>query len=267
MVTQDIPPLAPRPLGAINLLGVRTLIDKEISRFMNASLQTVVAPVISTLLFFGMFAFVLGGDSSRGGVTLSFLVPGLVMMALAQNSFMNTAGSLVLSKLQGNIVDVLMPPLSSLELTIGYVVGGAVRGLVVGALCLGALSFFAPVHLSDLFFVLYFSISGSVMLALMGLICGIWAEDFDGLIAVQSFFIMPATILSGTFYTLDSLPEEWRPLCLFNPFFYMIDGFRYGIIGTADSVIPVGMVCLLVVNLVLLAVAYGLFESGYKLKA
>ena len=189
------------------------------------------------------------------------------MMSMAQNAFANSASSLVISKVQGNIVDVLMPPLSALELTFGYTVGGIVRGLVVGIVSLACLALFADVGIYDAFYIGYHAIMGSMMLALMGVIGGIWAEKFDQMAAVQNFIVMPATFLSGTFYTADRLPEGWRFLCHLNPFFYMIDGFRYGFIGVSDGTLHLGLVVLAAVNAVLLSVAYRLISTGYKLKS
>ncbi len=261
---------APRPrhIGFVNWLGLWTLACKEIERFIKIALQTVAAPAVSTLLFFTMFAFVLSGNgvAASGGPSLEFLVPGIVMMTVAQNAFMNTSSSLVLSKVQGNIVDVLMPPLSAFELTVAYAIGGIVRGLAVGAACLACLVFFAPIHVSNLFFILYYAAMGSAMLALIGVMCGIWADKFDGMIAVHSFLVLPATILSGTFFKLESLPEGWRFLCTYNPFFYVIDGFRYGFIGAADGNLGLGLVFVFVVNVGLLGATYSLFQSGYKLR-
>ncbi|MFA5041658.1 MAG: ABC transporter permease [Bdellovibrionales bacterium] len=265
MTLSSIPLLRPRFIGSVNGLGLLTMINKEIGRFTKAYLQTILAPAISTLLFFAMFAFVLSGN--HAGPSLGFLLPGIVMMTVAQNAFMNTSGSLVLSKVQGNIVDVLMPPLSSLELTLGYMVGGIVRGIVVGVTCLAFLFFFAHIEIHNMFFILYHAVMGSMMLSLMGTITGIWADKFDNMIAVHSFVVLPLTILSGTFYTLSNLPENWRFICTMNPFFYVIDGFRYGFIGAADGNLGIGMVFVFVVNLGLLGATHHLFESGYKLKA
>ncbi len=230
--------------------------------------QTVVSPVIVTLLFFTVFSFSIGGGAMSAGraVSLSFLAPGLVMMMMAQQAFMNTSTSLVLSKVQGNIVDILMPPLSSLELTIAYGLGGTARGLIVGLVSVACLAFFAPLAIYSVFYVLYFAILGSMMLSLAGLLTGIWAEKFDHMATVQNFIIMPATFLSGTFYSVSQLPQEWQFVCYLNPFFYMIDGFRYGFIGHADSRIYIGMAVLFVMNLGLLGAAHAMFESGYKLK-
>ena len=268
-MTSSVPALHPRHIGPVNWLGLRTMIDKEISRFLKAYAQTIIAPVISTLLFFAMFAFVLSGNKlhAGGAVSLAFLVPGIVMMTIAQNAFMNTAGSLVLSKVQGNIVDVLMPPLSSFELTLSYMIGGIVRGLMVGLGCMACLIFFVHIEVQSVFFILYHAVMGSMMLALIGTITGIWADKFDNMIAIHSFIVLPATILSGTFFSIESLPENWRFICTANPFFYFIDGFRYGFIGVSEGNLWIGMAFVLAVNLGLLGATYNLFECGYKLKA
>jgi ABC-2 type transport system permease protein len=269
MTSSSVPTLHPRTIGSVNWLGLGTLIDKEIERFLKIFAQTIMAPVVATLLFFAVFAFAFGGNQRSIGTVsyLTFLAPGLVMMSMAENAFMNTAISLVLSKINGNIVDVLMPPLSSFELTVGYATGGIVRGLAVGVASVACLSLFADMSASHFFFVLYYALMGSMMLSLLGVITGIWSEKFDHMAAIQSFLILPATFLSGTFYTTERLPESWRFICHMNPFFYVIDGFRYGFIGKADGSLFVGLVLVFVINLGLLGAAYALFESGYKLKA
>jgi len=269
MTFSPVPILVPRPLGSFNRLGLMTLIAKEIERFLKAYAQTIVAPVISTVLFFSVFTFVLGGNQRVAGNAsfLTFLVPGLIMMTTAQNAFMNTSGSLVLSKLQGNIVDILMAPLSPFELTIGYMAGGIARGVLTGAILVAGFSLFADLKIYSLFFVLYYAIAGSMTFALIGVIGGIWAEKFDQVITVHSFIVLPATFLSGAFYTIDKIPEKWRFLCRLNPVFYMTDGFRYGFIGVADKTLAFGLAIVFVVNLGLLGITYCLFESGYKLKA
>jgi len=268
MNSNSLPSPRPRRIGAVNWLGLSTMIGKEIQRFMKIFAQTVVSPVIITLLFFMVFSFSIGGAPLTVGraESLAFLAPGLVMMMMAQQAFMNTSSSLVLSKVQGNIVDVLMPPLSPLELTVAYALGGTARGIIVGLVSVACLAFFAPLAFHSVFYVLYFAIFGSMMLSLAGLMTGIWAEKFDHMATVQNFIIMPATFLSGTFYSVSQLPEGWRFVCYLNPFFYMIDGFRYGFTGHADSRICIGMAVLFVMNLGLLGAAHAMFESGYKLK-
>lgn len=259
----------PRQLGAVNWLGLWVLTGKEIGRFMKVYAQTIVAPVITTMLFYAVFALALGGKQRTIGDLpyLTFLAPGLIMMSMAQNAFANTSSSLVISKVQGNIVDVLMPPLSPMELTIGYTIGGIARGLAVGVASVVALAIFVDVPLTHPGFIIFHAIAGSMMLGLIGLVGGIWSDKFDHLAAVQNFIVMPATFLSGTFYTADHLPETWRFLCHLNPFFYMIDGFRYGFIGISDGTLVFGLAVLVLINAALFALAYVMIAAGYKLKS
>lgn len=261
--------LQPRAIGNVNWLGLRMLIGKETGRFLKVYAQTIIAPVISTVLFYVVFAFALGANQRMIGSTpyLAFLAPGLIMMSMAQMAFANTSSSLVISKVQGNIVDVLMPPLSAFELIVGYATGGIARGLVVGTVSILCLALFSDMHVAAPLFILYHGVMGSMMLALMGIIGGVWSDKFDHLAAVQNFIVMPATFLSGTFYTADRLPEGWRMLCHIDPFFYMIDGFRYGFIGVSDGTLATGLIYLAVINLVLALLAYRLISSGYKLKS
>ncbi|MGB9152097.1 MAG: ABC transporter permease [Alphaproteobacteria bacterium] len=269
MSVSPVPFLRPRAIGAVNWLGLWVLVDKETTRFLKVYAQTIIAPVITTILFYIVFAFALGGNQrSMGDIPyLSFLAPGLIMMSMAQNAFANTSSSLVISKVQGNIVDVLMPPLSAFELTVGYTSGGIARGLVVGVVSIACIAGFADMGIYSLPYILYHAVMGSMMLALMGVIGGIWSEKFDHMAAVQNFIVMPATFLSGTFYTADRLPEGWRFLCHLNPFFYMIDGFRYGFIGESDGTLHIGLLVMAAVNIALAWVAYRLISIGYKLKS
>jgi ABC-2 type transport system permease protein len=259
----------PRIVSGVNWIGLWTLTGKETGRFLKVYAQTIVAPVITTILFYLVFAIALGGSRrSLGAVPyLDFLAPGLIMMSMVQNAFANTSSSMVISKVQGNIVDVLMPPLSAMELTAGYVFGGIARGLIVGLVSIGALAFFTSMPVTNLFFIAYYALMGSMMLALLGLIGGIWSDKFDHLAAVQNFIVMPATFLSGTFYTASQLPPFWQFLCHLNPFFYMIDGFRYGFIGISDGTLGTGLAVLAVCNMVLLFLAYTMIARGYKLKS
>lgn len=263
------PPLAPRIIGPINWIGLATLTRKETERFLVVYSQTIVAPVVTTLLFYLVFSLALGGNGRMVGDVpyMTFLAPGLIMMAMAQNAFANTSSSMVISKVQGNIVDVLMPPLSVTEFATGYALGGVARGMMVGAVSIFVLAFFAHFSFHAPLLILFHGIMGSMMLALLGLIGGIWSMKFDHLAAVTNFIIMPATFLSGTFYRAESLPDFWRFLCHLNPFFYMIDGFRYGFIGLADSPLLTGVLVMLAANLVLWFVCTAMLKSGYKLKS
>jgi ABC-2 type transport system permease protein len=245
------------------------LFVKEVMRFLKVATQTVMAPLVTTLLFYAVFALALGGLVRTTGTVpfLEFLAPGLVMMGIAQNAFANTSSSIIISKVQGNIVDLLMPPLSHFEVAVAYVGAAVVRGLMVGAATLLAILLFVPVGLHSLFFVLYHAVMASMMMGLLGLLGGIWAEKFDHLAAVTNFIITPLTFLSGTFYTIDRLPPSFQMLAHINPFFYMIDGFRYGFIGQSDGTLLIGLAVLALVNGGLWWLLLRLLASGYRLRA
>ena len=262
-------PPRPRDLGLVNWRGLGMLTTREISRFAKVHVQTLTAPVVTTLLYYAIFAVALGGAGRMIGSVpyLEFLAPGLIMMSMAQNAFANTSSSLVISKVQGNIVDVLMPPLSAMEIVLGYALGGLARGLVVGGASVAVLALFVALPFAHPFYAIYHAVMGSLMLALLGIVGGIWAEKFDQMAAVQNFIVMPATFLSGTFYSATQLPQVWQVVCHLNPFFYMIDGFRYGFTGGADGNLDVGVMALLGVNLFLFVVAYAMVARGYKLKS
>jgi ABC-2 type transport system permease protein len=254
--------------GAVNWIGVLTLYHREVQRFRKVLAQTVVAPVVTTLLFLAVFALAIGGSRPAvGGVSfLEFLAPGLIMMAMVQNAFSNTSSSIMLSKIQGNIVDVLLPPLSAGELTFGFAMGGLTRGLLVGAAVLAAVLFFVPMSFHSIGFLLFHAVAASLMLSLLGVAGGIWAEKFDHVATLTNFVITPLAFLSGTFYSIERLPEIFRLIAYANPFFYMIDGFRYGFIGHADGSLATGVVVLVGMNLALWAACHWMFASGYKLK-
>ena len=262
-------PPTPRLIGPVNWRGLWTLYMKEVRRFLNVFTQTLLAPMITTLLFLAIFTLALGRAVQQiGGVSFAqFLAPGLIMMAMVQNAFANTSSSIVSAKVQGNIVDILMPPLSPWELTLGVVGGGVTRGLLVGLTVGVAMTFVVPVSIHDPLFIVFHAVNASLMLALLGLIGGIWAEKFDHIAAVTNFVITPFSFLSGTFYSIERLPETWHAVALMNPFFYMIDGFRYGFIGHADGSLIVGMLLLLAVNIALWTLAHRMIATGYRLKA
>ena len=258
----------PRQFGAVNWLGLWTLYAREVRRFLKIFMQTVLAPVVTTHVFLAIFALALGRSVQMIGDVpfIEFLAPGLVMMAMAQNAFANTSSSIMLGKIQGSIVDVLMPPLSSFELGLGYVAGGVTRGLLVGFATFLAIRLFVPVGIHSVFFILYHGIAASMMLALLGVIGGIWSEKFDHIAAVTNFVVTPLAFLSGTFYTIDRLPENWQFIAHLNPFFYMIDGFRYGFIGQTDGTLTIGLIVMAGVNLGLWALVLRMLATGYKLK-
>ncbi len=258
----------PRQLGAVNWLGLWSLYLKEVRRFAKVATQTIVSPLVTTLLYLVIFSLALGRSLPQlGGVTYAqFLMPGLIMMAMAQNSFANTSSSLVISKVQGNIVDLLMPPLSAGELTIGLAAGGLTRGLAVGITSSVVLRIFLPYAIHDWLFVIFNAVTASLMLAFLGILAGLWAEKFDQMAAVTNFVITPLSFLSGAFYSTDRLPDFWRHVAHLNPFFYMIDGFRYGFIGHADGSLAVGVAVLAGADLLLGLAIWRLIARGYKLR-
>ena len=255
-------------ISSTNWLGIWTLMSKETLRFIKVSYQTILAPVVTNILFFSIFLIVIDRDKLIiGGVQYTeFLVPGLIMMAILQNAFMNTSSSIMISKIQGNIVDILLPPLSNLELTIAITVGGVARGMVVGLVSVLVFSFLIDMKIINIFYILFFSLSGSLALTLLGVMGGIWADKFDHMAGLTNFIITPLTFLSGSFYSIDKLPDILQLIAKYNPFFYFIDGFRKGFIGYSDANIINGIVVCLVLNTILFFFVYKMFQTGYKLR-
>jgi len=252
--------------------GWRTLLYKEMLRFWKVAFQTILAPVLTALLYLLIFSHVLEANVSvfDGKVRYTaFLVPGLVMMSVLQNAFANSSSSLIQSKITGNLIFILLPPLSPLDMFAAYVVGAMVRGLVVGLGVFAVTLFFVPslVAMPHPLWALAFALLGSAILGTLGLIAGIWADKFDQLSAFQNFVIMPLTFLSGVFYSIHTLPPFWQGLSRFNPFFYMIDGFRYGFFGLSD-VAPATSLAIVAGCCVLLSLlTLSLLRRGWKLRA
>jgi ABC-2 type transport system permease protein len=262
-----LPPVA-RSYGAVNWLGAWTLLAKEVRRFLKVYFQTIIAPVVTTLLFLAVFALALGQVAAevKGVAFVEFLAPGLIMMAMVQNAFANTSSSLIIAKAQGNIVDMLMPPLTAAEVTAALALGGVARGVVVGLAVAAGMALFVPLHIHNLALIVYHGVMGSLLLSLVGMMGGIWADKFDHMAAVTNFIVTPLSFLSGTFYSIERLPEGFHTFALMNPFFYMIDGFRYGFIGQSDGPVWLGVVLVGCTNLLLAAATYRMLASGYKLK-
>jgi ABC-2 type transport system permease protein len=248
--------------------GFRTLFYKEILRFWKVAFQTVLAPVITALLYLTIFGHALRGHVQvyPGVEYTSFLIPGLVMMSVLQNAFANSSSSLIQSKITGNLVFVLLPPLSHYEMYFAYVLASVVRGLAVGFGVFIVTIWFVPVSFSAPLLIVAFAVLGAAILGTLGLIAGIWAEKFDQLAAFQNFLIMPLTFLSGVFYSTHTLPPVWREVSRLNPFFYMIDGFRYGFFGLSDIDPLVSLAIVGGFFVVLAAVAMRLLATGYKLR-
>ncbi|TPE61856.1 multidrug ABC transporter permease [Sandaracinobacter neustonicus] len=272
---QPVAPTLPEPgvpvIDGVNWLGIRTLYVKEVRRFFKVQMQTIWAPAITTLMFLAIFTLALG--SAKGEVLgfpyATFLAPGLIIMGMTQNAFQNSMSSLIIAKVQGTIVDVLMPPLSHGELLACYVAGAVTRGWAVGLAVWAAMLLWPGVQVSvaNPLQVLLFGTLGCLLLGLLGVLTGIWADKFDHGAAVTNFVVQPLTLLSGTFYAIDRLPPAMQAVSRANPFFYMIDGFRAGFIGVAEA--PVWLGALIVGGLcaLLWALAYALLKSGWKLRA
>jgi ABC-2 type transport system permease protein len=244
-----------------------TLFNKEVLRFWKVSVQTVAAPVLTALLYLAVFAHALGTRVQVFDLPYtSFLVPGLVMMSILQNAFANASSSLIQSKITGNIVFVLLPPISYLEFFAAYALASIVRGLVVGAGVFLVAIVFVPVGLAAPLWAIAFALLGAALLGVLGLLAGIVSEKIDQLAAFQNFVIMPLTFLSGVFYSIGSLPEFWQKVSHLNPFFYMIDGFRYGFFGVSDFA-PGASLAVVAASLVgVSSICVLLLKTGYKLR-
>jgi ABC-2 type transport system permease protein len=250
------------------MIGFRTLFYKEVLRFWKVATQTLTAPIVTAMLYLLIFGHVLEGrmEVYPGVSYTAFLVPGLVMMSVLQNAFANSSSSLIQSKITGNLVFVLLPPLSHWELFSAYVLAGMLRGLAVGFGVFIITAWFAHLSFVAPLWIIAFALLGSAILATMGLIAGIWAEKFDQLAAFQNFLIMPATFLAGVFYSIHSLPPFWLAVSHANPFFYMIDGFRYGFFGQSDIAPGISFAIVAAFFVVLGGVAIALLKGGYKLR-
>ena len=257
-------------LKGVNWGGLKTLYIKEVRRFFKVQMQTVWAPAVTTLLYLAIFTVALGGSGRKvmGIHFADFIAPGLIVMAMMQNAFANSSFSLLVGKIQGNIVDYLMPPLSTGELIAGLIGAAVTRAFLVGfAVWLAMLLWpgvSVTVHRPEL--VLWFGLMGALMLSFLGLLTSVWAEKFDHAAAVTNFVVTPLSLLSGTFYSVHQLAPAFQKVSHANPFFYVISGFRAGFLGASDSPLWVGGVGLSVLNVVLWALCYSLLKSGWKIK-
>ena len=257
-------------LVGVNWGGLRTLYIKEVRRFFKVQMQTVWAPAITTLLYLAIFTVALGraGRNVMGVPFADFIAPGLIVMAMMQNAFANASFSLLVGKIQGNIVDYLMPPLSTGELIAGLVGAAVTRAVLVGFAVWLAMLIWpgVSVHVRHLDLVVWFGLMGAFLLSFLGLLTSLWAEKFDHAAAVTNFVVTPLSLLSGTFYSVEQLAPTFRAISHANPFFYVISGFRAGFLGISDSPLWVGALGLLVLNLALWGLCYALLKSGWKIK-
>lgn len=257
-------------LKGVNWGGLATLYIKEVRRFFKVQLQTVWAPALTTLLYLAIFTIALGraGRTVMGFPFADFIAPGLIVMAMIQNAFANSSFSLLIGKIQGNIVDYLMPPLSTGELIAGLVGASVTRAFLVGGAVWLAMVFWPGLSIApkSLVLILWFGFMGALLLAFLGLMTSLWAEKFDHAAAVGNFVVTPLSLLSGTFYSVNQLPPAFAAVSHANPFFYVISGFRAGFLGVSDSPLAFGAAMLLVLNLALGALCYALLQSGWRIK-
>jgi len=252
----------------MNWVACYTLLVKEVTRWRKVWMQTVMAPVVTALLYLLVFGHVLEGrvEVFPGVSYTAFLIPGLLMMTVIQNAFANTSSSLIQSKVMGSIVFILLPPFSAFELFLAYIGAAILRGLAVGIGVFMLAIFYVKVPIDNFLVILTFAVLGSYVMGALGLIAGMWAEKFDQISAFQNFLIMPLTFLSGVFYSIKSLPPFWYVLSKFNPFFYIIDGFRHGFFGQSDQSLTLSLGVMTLAAALLTIVCVKMLKSGYKMR-
>jgi ABC-2 type transport system permease protein len=260
-------PPVPRAYRGVNWDGLKALYTREVRRFWKVGLQTLAAPIVTALLYMMVFVVAVGGSRRVEGVPFgAFIAPGLIMMQILNNAFSNSSSSLLQAKMNGLIGDFLTPPLSPGELVAGFALGALTRGILVGAVAGLAIFPFAHMTFAHVWAIFYFAIGAALIMGLLGAMAAIWSEKFDHIAAVTNFVIGPMTFLSGTFYLVKNLPEPFRTISQYNPFFYLIAGFRYGFTGHTDGSLAVGMALTAAMVVILWAITWRMFATGYKLK-
>ena len=253
----------------VNWIGFKSLWQKECNRFMAVWQQTLLSPLVSSLLFLSVLSLALGNN--RGNVLgypfISFLAPGLIAMSVLTQSFSHSVSSLMIGKIQGNIVDMLYAPLSALEVSIAIILAAMTRSLLIAIISIVVFSSIVKIPIDNVLFIFIFGFLSSFILGSLGFITGLWAEKFDHTATVTNFIITPLSFLSGVFYSIKKLPEFFQTISHINPFFYMIDGFRYGFLGTSDGSIKVGLIYLIILSFIMWYIAFYLYKKGYKIKS
>ena len=258
-----------RRFGLINWVGAWTLYKKEVLRFLIVWIQTIFSPLISSLLFLLVLSLAIGAD--RGDILgvpfITFLAPGLISMQVIQQSFSHSSSSFMIGKIQGNILDLLYAPLSAAEVTVSISLAAVTRSIMIAAVSIIVFKLIIKIEITNYLLLVIFTLLSSFILGNIGIIAGLWAEKFDHMATVTNFVIVPLSFLSGTFYSIDRLPEFLQIVSKANPFFYMIDGFRYSFIGQADGSITIGLVYLIILSVVSWFITYLLYKNGYKIKS
>ena len=258
-----------RKFGFVNWIGFKSLWFKECNRFMAVWQQTLLSPLVSSLLFLSVLSLALGNNRGEvlGYSFISFLAPGLIAMSILTQSFSHSVSSLMIGKIQGNIVDMLYAPLSALEVSMAIILAALTRSFLIAIISIVIFSLIVEIHISSIFYIFIFGFLSAFILGSLGFITGLWAEKFDHTATVTNFVITPLSFLSGVFYSIEKLPIFFQNISHLNPFFYMIDGFRYGFLGTSDGSIRVGLIYLTILSFVMWYVAFYLYKKGYKIKS
>ena len=258
-----------RRFGQVNWIGFYTLYVKEVSRFIIVWAQTLLSPLVSSLLFLSVLTLALGDD--RGDVLgysfISFLAPGLIVMSIVQQSFSHSVSSLMIGKIQGNIIDTLLAPLSAIEVTLAIIFAAVTRGLVILIISIVVFSLIVEIHIYSIFYIFIGAFLGTFILGALGFITGLWAEKFDHTATITNFIITPLSFLSGVFYSIERLPNFFQSISKINPFFYIIDICRFGFLGTSDGSIGIGLVYLTILSIIVWLISYYLYKIGYKIKS
>ena len=258
-----------RRFGYINWIGFKSLWIKECNRFMVVWQQTLLSPLVSSLLFLSVLSLALGNNKGDvlGYSFISFLAPGLIAMSILTQSFSHSVSSLMIGKIQGNIVDMLYAPLSALEVSMAIILASITRSLLIAIISIAVFSLIVEIPINNIFYIIIFGFLSSFILGSLGFITGLWAEKFDHTATVTNFIITPLSFLSGVFYSIDKLPIFFQNISHINPFFYMIDGFRYGFLGASDGPIAVGIIYLTILSFIMWFIAFYLYKKGYKIKS
>jgi ABC-2 type transport system permease protein len=258
-----------RRFGLVNWIGIYSLYVKEVSRFLIVWAQTLLSPLVSSLLFLSVLTLALGND--RGNVLgysfISFLAPGLIVMSIVQQSFSHSVSSLMIGKIQGNIIDTLLAPLSAIEVTLAIIFAAVTRGLVILIISIAVFSLIVEIHIYSIFYIFIGAFLGTFILGALGFITGLWAEKFDHTATITNFIITPLSFLSGVFYSIERLPVFFQSISKINPFFYIIDICRFGFLGTSDGSIGIGLVYLTILSIIVWLISYYLYKIGYKIKS
>jgi len=258
-----------KTFGYINWIGFWTLYKKEVLRFLIVAIQTVISPLVTSLLFLLVLSLAIGNDRGEvlGFPFIVFLAPGLIAMQVIQQAFSHSASSIMIGKIQGNIVDILYAPLTAGEITLATNLAACTRSFIIAVVSIIVFSFIVEIKFYNFFYIFIYTFLGSFILSFIGIIIGLWAEKFDHMASATNFIIIPLSFLSGTFYSIDRLPNTLKNISEINPFFYMIDGFRYGFLGESDGSIRFGLFYLVILSFISWFVAYILFKKGYKIKS